>query len=67
MKLEHLIGALIALSLSTWASFAFFRGSLTGAQPLCSQGWFKRALHFAAGIIFGSLAIGIASKIAEKW
>ena len=67
MKLDHLIGAAIALILSTWASFTFFRGSITGAPPLYSQGWFKRVLHFAAGIIFGALATGIALKIAGEW
>jgi hypothetical protein len=64
---RHLIGALIALALSVWASFSFFRGSITGAPPLYSRGWFQRGLHFAAGIIFGSLAIGIVLKIAGKW
>jgi hypothetical protein len=64
---RHLIGALIALELSVWASFSFFRGSITGALPLYSRGWFQRGLHFAAGIIFGPLAIGIVLKIAEKW
>jgi hypothetical protein len=67
MKLDHLIGAVIALILSTWASFTFFRGSLTGAPPLYSKGWYKRGLHVIAGIIFGSLAVSIALKIAGKW
>jgi hypothetical protein len=64
---NHVIGALIAMVVSTWASFAFFRGSITGAPPLYSRGWFKRSLHFAAGIIFMSLAISIALLLAGKW
>jgi len=66
MDIRHLIGALIALTFSTWASFSFFRGSITGAPPLYSRGWFQRGLHFAAGIIFGALAIGTVLKIAGK-
>ena len=57
---SHVIGALIAMVVSTWASFAFFRGSITGSPPLYSKGWFKRSLHFAAGIMFTSLEIAIA-------
>src|ERR1035438_6909072 len=67
MKLDHLIGAVIALVCSTWASFTFFRGSITGAPPLYSHGGLKRVLHFAEGVIFGSLAIATASKILGKW
>jgi hypothetical protein len=67
MDTRHLISALIMLALSVWASFLFFRGSITGAPPLYSRGWFQRGLHFAAGIMFGSLAIGIILKIAGKW
>jgi hypothetical protein len=59
-------GALIALVLSLWGSYSFFRGSITGSPPLYSRGWFERGLHFAAGIIFGSLAIGIALKIVRN-
>jgi hypothetical protein len=67
MDTRHLIGANIALILSMAASFLFFRGSITGAPPLYSRGPFQRTLHFAAGIIFGSLAIAIGLKIAAKW
>jgi hypothetical protein len=67
MDIRHLIGALIALAFSTWASFLFFRGSITGAPPLYSRGCFQRCLHSAAGIIFGALAIGMVLKIAGKW
>jgi hypothetical protein len=67
MKIGQLIGAVVALILSTWASFLFFRGSITGSSPLYSRGPFQRSLHFAAGIIFASLAVGIALKIAGKW
>jgi hypothetical protein len=67
MKIGQVIGAVVALVLSTWASFSFFRGSITGAPPLYSRGPFQRALHFAAGIIFASLAVGIVLKITGKW
>jgi hypothetical protein len=67
MDVRHLVGALIALGFSTWASFSFFRGSITGAPPLYSRGLVQRGLHFAAGIIFGALAIGVILKIAGKW
>jgi hypothetical protein len=67
MKSSHLIGAVVGLVLSVWASLTFFRCSITGAPPLYSRGWSRRSLHFAAGIIFGSLAIGLALKIAGKW
>ena len=67
MRIGYLIGAVVALVLSTWASFLFFRGSVTGAPPLYSRGPFQRALHFAAGIIFASLAVGIVLRIAGKW
>jgi uncharacterized membrane protein YfcA len=64
---SHAIGALIGMVLSAWASFTFFRSSITGAPPLYSKGSFERSLHFVAGIIFGSLAIGIALKLGGKW
>ncbi len=67
MKIGQVIGAVIALVLSTWASFSFFLGSITSAPPLCSRGPFQRVLHFAAGIIFASLAVGIVLRIAGKW
>jgi len=62
-----MIGAAVALVLSTWASFLFFRGSATGAPPLYSRGPLQRGLHFVAGIIFASLAVGILLKIAGRW
>jgi len=49
MDIRHLIGALIALALSTWASFSFFRGGITGASPLYSKGWLQRGLHLRRG------------------
>jgi hypothetical protein len=67
MKIGQLIGAVVALVLSAWASFVFCRGSLTGAPPLYSRGLLQRSLHFVAGIIFASLAIGIALNIAGRW
>jgi hypothetical protein len=67
MKVNHAIGAVIGLVLSAWASVTFLRGSVGGAPPLYSRGWHERGLHFVAGIIFGSLAIGLALKIAGKW
>lgn len=63
----HVIGASIGMILSAWASLIFFRGSVTGTPPLYSTGWLERSLHFAAGIIFGSLAIGIALLMVGKW
>jgi hypothetical protein len=56
----HVIGAFIGMILSASASFTFFRSSVTGTPPLYSKGALERSLHFAAGIIFGSLAVGIA-------
>jgi hypothetical protein len=67
MDIRHYVGAFIALAFSAWASFSFFRGSITGAPFLYSKGWFQRGLHLAAGIIFGALAIGMILKIAGKW
>jgi hypothetical protein len=67
MKIGYLIGAVVALVLSMCASFLFFRGSIVGAPPLYSRGPLQRSLHFAAGIIFATLAVGIALKIAGKW
>jgi hypothetical protein len=62
-KIDHPIGLVVAMVFSVWASFSFLRGSITGAPPLYSKGWFQRSLHFAAGIIFGLEAIYIALKI----
>ena len=64
MKIDHPISLVVAMVFSVWASFSFFRGSITGAPPLYSKGWFQRSLHFVAGIIFGLEAIYIALKIA---
>ncbi len=67
VKAVHLVGAQIAGMLSAWASFSFLRGSLTGAPPMYSRGWFKRALHFIAGIIFAALAVAAVFMLAGKW
>jgi hypothetical protein len=67
MKLDSPISAIVCLVVSSWASFVFFRGSITGAPPLYSRGWFKRGLHFAAGIIFGSIVVAVVLKFAGKW
>ena len=67
MKANHIIGAVVAMVLSGYASFTFLRGSLTGAPPMYSHGWFRRGLHFVAGIIFAFLAIFAALKLAGKW
>jgi hypothetical protein len=68
MRIGSLIGTVVALVSTIWASFSFFRGSITGASPLYSpRGWFERFLHFAAGIIFAAVAMGIVLKIAGKW
>ncbi len=67
MKLNQTIGAAVAMLLSGFASFVFFLGSLTGAPPMYSRGWFQRGLHFLAGIIFAALAVGAALRLAGKW
>jgi hypothetical protein len=67
MKASHIIGYSVALLLSGWASYVFFRGSLTGAPPMYSHGWFQRVLHFTAGIIFGAFAIVAFLKLAGRW
>jgi hypothetical protein len=66
MKASQLLGYSIALLLSAWASYVFFRGSITGASPLYSHGWFQRSLHFTAGIIFGALTIAACLKLAGR-
>jgi hypothetical protein len=67
MKTPQIFGHLLAVIVSSWASFSFLRGSITGAPPLYSRTWAQRILHFIAGIIFGALAIGIAMKLAGRW
>ncbi len=67
MKAPQVLALLIAVLASGWASYVFFRGSLTGAPPMYSHGWFKRVLHFTAGIILGALAIGACLKLAGRW
>jgi hypothetical protein len=63
---RHRLGALIGLVISSWASFTFFRGSVTGAPPLYSKGPLQRTLHFVAGIIFAALALEIGVMLAHK-
>ena len=67
VKTVNPLGAIIAGILCTWASFTFLRGSLTGAPPMYSHGWVQRGLHFIAGIIFASLAVGALLMLTGKW
>ncbi len=67
MKAPEVLGSVIAVLVSAWASYAFFRGSITGAPPLYSHGWLRRILHFTAGVIFGALAIAACLKLSGKW
>jgi len=67
VKTANPVGAIITGILCAWASFTFFRGGLTGAPPMYSHGWFQRWLHFIAGIIFASLAVGAVVMLTGKW
>lgn len=60
------VGILVALALSLWAAFTFFRGSITGAPPLYSKGPLQRSLHFIAGVIFAALALGAVVMLVRK-
>jgi cell division protein FtsX len=66
VKAVHPIGAVIAGILSAWASFHLFRGSLKGAPPMYSHGWFQRGLHFMAGIIFACVAVAVVFILAGR-
>jgi len=67
MKAFQIFRYSVAVVVTGWASYTFFKGSLTGAPLMYSHGWFQRVLHFAAGIIFGALAIGACLKLAGRW
>ena len=67
MKAAQVFGFVVAALVSAWASLTFFRGSISGAPPLYSRGLLRRTLHFAAGIIFGALALYASLKLAGKW
>ena len=62
----RLVGILVALTLSLWAAFTFFRSSITGAPPLYSKGPMQRTLHFTAGVIFAALAVGAVVMLVRK-
>jgi hypothetical protein len=64
MKTPQILGYVISVLVSVWASFSFLRGSFTGAPPLYSHTWAQRILHFIAGILFGALAIFAGLKLA---
>jgi hypothetical protein len=64
MKAAQVFGFVLATLLSGWASFSFFKGSLTGSPPLYSHGWLQRTLHFAAGILFAALALFACLKLS---
>jgi hypothetical protein len=55
--MPQILGYVIAVLVSVWASFSFLRGRITGAPPLYSHTWAQRILHLIAGILFGALAI----------
>jgi len=67
MKTPQILGYVVAIVVSVWASFSFLRGSITGAPPLYSHTWAQRVLHFIAGLLFAALAIGGALKLAGRW
>jgi hypothetical protein len=67
MKTPQILGYVISVLVSVWASFSFLRGSITGAPPLYSHTWAQRILHFIAGILFGALAIFAGLKLAGRW
>jgi hypothetical protein len=66
MPVEHTIGVVVGIVASLWASFTFLRSSITGAPPLYSKGRLQRTLHFAAGIIFAGLAVGIGAMFVRR-
>jgi hypothetical protein len=63
MKVPQVFGLVVAVLVSAWASISFFRGSIIGAPPLYSRGWWRRSLHFAAGILFGALTLAACLKL----
>jgi hypothetical protein len=67
MKAGQIFGFVIAIVVSTWASFSFFKGSLTGSPPLYSHGWLQRILHFVAGILFAAMAVFACLKLSGRW
>jgi hypothetical protein len=67
MKAPHIFGYSVAVLASAWASYVFFRGSITGVPPMYSRGWLERILHFIAGIIFGALTVAACLKLAGRW
>ena len=62
----QLVGIIVALALSLWATFLFLRSSVTGAPPLYSKGPLQRTLHFIAGVIFAALALGAVVMLVKK-
>ncbi len=62
-RLASIFGFVLAALVNAWASFSFFKGSLTGSPPLYSHGWLERTLHFLAGILFSALAIFACLKL----
>jgi len=63
---NKLVGVLVALALSSWASFSFLRSSVTGAPPLYSKGPLERTLHFIAGVIFAAFAVGAVAMLVRR-
>jgi hypothetical protein len=66
MKASQVFGLLLAVLVGAWASYMFFRGSITGAPPMYSHGWFQRILHFVAGILFAAAALFACLKLSGK-
>jgi hypothetical protein len=65
MGIRYLIGVVVALVLSTWASFSFFRGSITGAPPLYSHGRFQQ-LRLALCVLVGNMSTGVLIRLTDS-
>ncbi len=63
---QRLAGILIALVLSLWAAFLFFRSSVSGRPPLYSKGILQRILHFIAGALFVALAFAAVAMLIKE-
>jgi len=62
-KAGAIVGFVLATVVSAWASFSFFKGSLSGSPPLYSHGWLQRTLHFIGGVLFSVLALFACLKL----
>jgi hypothetical protein len=66
MRAAQVFGFVVAILVSAWASFSFFKGSLTGSPPLYSHGWSQRILHFVAGVLFAAMALFASLKLCSR-